>query len=97
MAMARVALDRMGDVTSATIRLHPEDFAATTSARGAALSTDAVRVVPDTAVQRGGCLVESDFGLIDLGITAQVDEIANALLGDGDVMACDAAQVRLAS
>jgi flagellar assembly protein FliH len=98
LAMARVAVDRLGDVTSATIYLHPEDFAATASARGGAFSTGMVRVMADPAVHRGGCLVESNFGQIDLGIGAQVDEIANALLGDDDdMMACHDAQVRLAS
>jgi flagellar assembly protein FliH len=94
-AMARVALDRLGDVSSATIRLHPEDYAATTTARGGALSTELVRVVADPLVSRGGCLVESDYGLIDLSITAQVSEIANALLGPDDAVAMDEAPVRV--
>jgi flagellar assembly protein FliH len=96
-AMARVALDRLGDVTSATIRLHPEDYAATTAARGGALSTELVRVVADPIVNRGGCLVESDFGLIDLSVPAQVAEIANALLGPDEAAASEDDHVRLAS
>jgi flagellar assembly protein FliH len=80
-AMARVALDRLGDTSSATIRLHPEDHAAALAARGGELSTESVKVVADPIVSRGGCLVESDFGLIDLTIGAQVGEIATALLG----------------
>lgn len=80
-AMARVALDRMGDAAAATIRLHPEDYAATV-ARGQAPPEDgAVRVVADTAVRRGGCLVQSDFGLIDMSVDAQIQELATALLG----------------
>jgi flagellar assembly protein FliH len=96
-AMARVALDRLGDVTSATIRLHPEDYTATTAARGGALSTELVRVVADPVVHRGGCLVESDFGLIDLSVPAQVSEIANALLGPEDPHHTQDEHVRLAS
>jgi flagellar assembly protein FliH len=80
-AMARVALDRLGDTSSATIRLNPEDHAAALAARGGELSTESVKVVADPIVSRGGCLVESDFGLIDLAMSAQVAEIANALLG----------------
>jgi flagellar assembly protein FliH len=95
-AMARVALDRLGDVSTATIRLHPEDFTATASARGGALSTDVVRVIADPMVHRGGCLVESDFGLVDLSVTAQVSEIANALLGADEAMAFEEEQVRVA-
>lgn len=79
-AMARVALDRMGEDANATIRLHPDDYAATAGARG---HTDAgaVRVVADPAVRRGGCLVHSDFGLIDVSADAQIAELATALLG----------------
>jgi flagellar assembly protein FliH len=80
-AMARVALDRLGDTSSATIRLHPEDHAAALAARGGELSTESVKVVADPIVSRGGCLVESDFGLIDLTIGAQIAEITTALLG----------------
>jgi flagellar assembly protein FliH len=96
-AMARVALDRLGDVSTATIRLHPEDFAATTAARNGVLSTELVRVVADPIVNRGGCLVESDFGLIDLSVSAQVGEIAHALLGADDALAFEDVQVRIAS
>jgi flagellar assembly protein FliH len=81
LAMARVALDRLGDTSSATIRLHPEDYAAALAVRGVTLSTESVKVTPDPIVSRGGCLVESDFGLIDLTVGAQVGEITTALLG----------------
>jgi flagellar assembly protein FliH len=81
LVMARVALDRLGDTSSATIRLHPQDHAAALSVRGVTLSTESVSVVADPEVSRGGCLVESDFGLIDLTPAAQVAEIATALLG----------------
>ena len=80
-AMARVALDRLGETSSATIRLHPEDHAAAAAVRGVNLSTESVKVVPDPMVSRGGCMVESDFGLIDLAATSQLAEIASALLG----------------
>lgn len=96
-AMARVALDRLGDVSAATIRLNPEDFAATTAARHGVLSTEAVRVVADPVVHRGGCLVESEFGLIDLSVSAQVGEIAHALLGADTSMPMEEEPVRIAS
>ena len=96
-AMARVALDRLGDVSAATIRLNPDDFAATTAARHGVLSTEAVRVVADPVVHRGGCLVESEFGLIDLSVSAQVGEIAHALLGPDDAATDEDEPVRIAS
>jgi flagellar assembly protein FliH len=78
--MARVALDRLGTSTTTTIRLHPEDFAATTGLRKADESGH-VQVVPDAAVRRGGCLIQSDFGLIDVGVDAQIQELTTILFG----------------
>jgi flagellar assembly protein FliH len=97
-AMARVALDRLADTASATIRLHPEDYAVAAGATKAGqagagkLSEGAVRLVADPIVSRGGCLVQSDFGLIDVSPDAQLRELADALLG-GDLSPSDGAAV----
>ncbi|MEZ5290643.1 MAG: FliH/SctL family protein [Vicinamibacterales bacterium] len=81
-AMARVALDRLADVTTASIRLHPDDYAAAMAGRGAAMTSHGVQVVADPTVGRGGCIVQSDAGAVDVGLTAQIDELTEALLGD---------------
>ncbi len=77
-AMARVALERLGENTSATIRLNPEDYAVIGTQTHLGDSA-VVRVVSDPLVSSGGCLVQSDFGLIDAGIDAQLGEMASAL------------------
>lgn len=84
LAMARVALDRLGDVATASIRLHPDDYAIAMTGRGA-LSAQAhgVQIVADPNVHRGGCLVQSEFGSVDVGVAAQIDELSHALLGEG--------------
>jgi flagellar assembly protein FliH len=78
--MARVAIDRLGERASATIRLNPVDHAALTAGRSLPIAGP-VEVVADPHVSRGGCLVRSDFGLMDLGIEAQINELSRALLG----------------
>jgi flagellar assembly protein FliH len=83
-AMARVALDRLGDAATATIRLHPDDYAATAGASSDRTDSSVVRVVADAAVRRGGCLVQSEFGLIDVSADAQIQELATALLGSDE-------------
>ena len=80
-AIARVALERL-DAGSATIRLNPEDYAATVHKHGEDWAGTRVRVIADPAVSRGGCLVDSDLGFIDAGVEAQFDEVARALTGD---------------
>lgn len=83
LGMARVAIDRLGDAVVAVVHLHPSDYAATTSARinGSPLPTS-IKVVSDPMVSRGGCIVRSEFGCVDLGLDAQVEELSRALLGD---------------
>ncbi len=75
-AMARVAIERLGEHTSATIRLNPDDYASIGSVN---CDSGIVRVVADPLVASGGCLVQSDFGLIDVSLDAQLGEMAAAL------------------
>jgi flagellar assembly protein FliH len=81
-AMARVALERLGDAGSVTVRLNPEDHRATVERHGNDWAGTKVRVIADPAVSRGGCLVDSDFGFIDAGVEAQFDEVMRALIGE---------------
>lgn len=88
-AMARVALERLGESARVTIRLHPDEYAATAGARAGQLAGTHVTVVADAGVPRGGCRVESDFGDIDAGVDAQIQELARALLGEEEGAARD--------
>ena len=83
-AMARVALDRLGDSAQVTVRLNPEEFEATGAARVAQLGAAHVTVEADPRVPRGGCRVESSLGTLDAGVDAQLQEIAYALLGSDE-------------
>jgi flagellar assembly protein FliH len=83
LAMARVALDRLGDVSTASIRLHPDDYAAALSGRGGLpTATPGVQILADPTVHRGGCIVQSQFGSVDVSATTQIDELTHTLLGD---------------
>lgn len=83
-AMARVALDRLSDSATVTVRLHPEEFNATAAARADAWTGSNVVVAPDQRIPRGGCRIESDFGVVDSGIDAQLQELGRALLGEDE-------------
>jgi len=82
--MGRVALDRLGAVSTATIRLHPDDYAAVTRGASEGAAESGTTIVADPLVRRGGCVVESDFGVIDVSVDSQIQEMATALLGDAD-------------
>jgi flagellar assembly protein FliH len=81
-AMSRVALDRLGESAQVTVRLNPQDFEATSAVRSAAWAGSHVTVVADARIGRGGCSVESDFGVMNVGVDAQIQEIARSLLGE---------------
>jgi flagellar assembly protein FliH len=85
-AMARVAMDRLGESAQVTVRLSPEDFEATAAAHASQWTGTNVTVVADARVGRGGCRVESDFGVMDAGVDGQIQELARALLGEDEVV-----------
>ena len=78
-AMARVALERVGESGAATIRLNPEDYSQTVQRHGDHRAGSRVKVVADPGVSRGGCLVESEFGFVDASVDAQYDQVAQAM------------------
>jgi flagellar assembly protein FliH len=82
LAMMRVALDRLSDAARVTIRLNPLDHQPVAAALAGGASNAQVTLVPDPRVARAGCRVESEYGEIDAGVDAQIQEIARALLGD---------------
>ena len=81
-AMARVALERLGDSARVTVRLHPEEYETTGAGRAAQQIGTNIMVLADQRVERGGCRIESDLGSLDVGVDAQIQEIARALLGE---------------
>lgn len=93
LVIARVAMDRLGERTAATIHLHPTDCEAVS--RHDLQTTQAIQLVADANVARGGCIVKSAIGEIDAGITAQVQELSRELLGvEGDGEVVDGVVVR---
>ena len=78
--MARAALDRLADYTSATIRLNPDDYAMVGASLSAGGPLSHVQVVADPSVAVNGCVVQSDFGFMDVSPQAQLEELARAIL-----------------
>jgi len=82
LVIARVAIDRLGERSTAVIRMHPADHAVL-SARPLE-SNGTIELVADPDVPRGGCRIVSAFGEVDTGIESQVREIARELIGGDD-------------
>ena len=60
--------------------VHPDDLALVQAGAGEALGARGARLLPDTALQRGGCRIESDLGSIDARIESRW-ALAAATLG----------------
>jgi len=62
-----------------TLRVHPDDHAFVAQGAAEVLSARGVRLLSDVAMSRGGCLVESDIGVIDAGIETRWRRAAASL------------------
>jgi flagellar assembly protein FliH len=80
LAMARVAIDQLGDRVVATVHLNPHDVEAVTAEREPSAG-DPVKIAADPSLPPGGCRIESVFGEIETGVDAQIQELTRSLLG----------------
>jgi len=87
--MAKVAIARLVDRESVTVRVNPGDLERMREHRDEFLSSGEVknfRVIEDQRVDRGGVVVETDGGTIDAKISTQVGEAKRVLHIEDDVI-----------
>jgi flagellar assembly protein FliH len=54
-----------------TVKVHPEDLALIAHGCADAVEARGARLVADTHIERGGCLVESDLGVVDARLSTR--------------------------
>jgi flagellar assembly protein FliH len=87
--MAKVAIARLVEKESITVRVNPGDLERMKEHRDELLDSGEIknyRVVEDQRVDRGGILVETDGGTIDARISTQVNEAKRVLHIEDDVI-----------
>ncbi|MBC7956531.1 MAG: flagellar biosynthesis protein [Cytophagales bacterium] len=62
-----------------TLRVHPDDHALVAQGAADVLAARGARLLADAAVTRGGCVVESDIGVIDASLEARWRRAAASL------------------
>lgn len=62
-----------------TVRVHPDDHHLVASGTGDLLGARGARLVPDDKVARGGCVVESDIGVVDAQVGSRWERATAAL------------------
>ena len=84
--VAAVAVDAvdalLAGARQVTLRVHPDDQRFVAEGAGEALAARGARLVADAALQRGGCLVESDLGGVDATLAARWARAAAVLGSD---------------
>lgn len=65
-----------------TLRVHPDDHALVAQGAAEVLAARGARLLSDAAMTRGGCLVESDIGVIDASIETRWRRAAASLGSD---------------
>ena len=92
--MARVAIGRLVEKESVTVRVNPGDLERMREHRDELLSNGEIknfRVIEDQRVDRGGVVVETDGGTIDARISTQVNEAKRVLHIEDEVVVAPAA------
>ena len=87
--MAKVAIARLVDRESVTVRVNPADLERMRQHRDEFLNTSDIkhlRIIEDQRVDRGGVVVETDGGTIDARISTQLNEAKRVLHIEDDVI-----------
>ena len=84
MANTLAALKKVKSRGKVTLRVNLEDVKLTTSHISEFIqhveNVNGITVIEDSSVERGGCIVETDFGAIDARISSQLQELENKIL-----------------
>ena len=84
MANTVAALRKVKTRGSATLRVNIEDVKLTTAHADEFIqhveNVQGITVQEDSSVEKGGCIVETDFGAIDARISSQLTELENKIL-----------------
>ena len=84
MANTLAALKKVKTRGEVTLRVNLEDVKLTSSNAQEFIShvenIKGITVLEDSSVERGGCIVETDFGAIDARISSQLQELENKIL-----------------
>jgi flagellar assembly protein FliH len=67
-----------------TLRVHPDDLELVAQGAADVLAARGARLIADSGIARGGCLVESDIGVLDATLQARWNRAAAAMGNEDD-------------
>ncbi len=81
------ALERIGESSEVVVKLNPKDLALLKESGD--FEGQGVELVSSPSVKRGGCVVETEKGVVDATLETRIKEVADSLLKGGEANACD--------
>jgi flagellar biosynthesis/type III secretory pathway protein FliH len=82
-ATVREAIGQLEHNTDITVQLHPEDLALLKKNDAAILNgapgADSMKFHPATEVSRGGCIIQTRFGMIDARRETKIEQLRKSL------------------
>ncbi|UOF89356.1 flagellar assembly protein FliH [Fodinisporobacter ferrooxydans] len=77
------ALQEIQDYQKVEIRVHPDDYEHVFQSKHTLVNSipgqSEILIIPDSNVENGGCVIQSEFGTVDARIDTQLSEIKRAL------------------
>jgi len=93
--LAREVVDRVGVRDNVTVKLNPEDLTSATMLKEGLEKSfgemNNLNVEASSQVRRGGCIVETEWNLIDASIEEQLQHVYQALINEAPAMGGESA------
>lgn len=84
--MVKVGLERVVEKANIIVKVHPEQLEVVKHHKAQLISmvesVDNFELMPDTRVARGGCVVETNSGSVEVRLEKQINELKKALTGE---------------
>ena len=79
LALVKVTLARLADQSVMTVRVNPKDYQSILQHRSSSAHRESlhegIRLLEDPLITRGGCLIETESGIVDARVEEQFREI----------------------
>ncbi|HAA90238.1 MAG: Flagellar assembly protein FliH [Thermoanaerobacterales bacterium 50_218] len=78
--IVRMALERAGDSSEVTLKVRPEDYSYLLEFLQEEKNGKKIKLEADAALASKGCLMETDYGMVDATVEGQLEAVASELL-----------------
>ena len=80
--IVRKALEKIGDSGDVVVKLNPKDL--TLLRESGEVDTEGIQMVSSPSISRGGCVVETEKGVVNATLETRIREVADSLIEGGE-------------